>query len=271
VAETDLILVILILLMTGIVAGFFAGLLGVGGGFLMVPVQYLLLVQTGIDPTFAIRIAFGTSLAVVLPVSCAAAMAHQKRNAIDWHAAVPIGIAGLLGGFAGGTFASHLPVEILKPLFGVLIILSSIRMIIGTPACRVGKKKGVCACTLAGFIVGILSGLLGMGGGVILVPILLLLFNLPIHRAVGTSSACILFFSFGGIIAYIYHGFMIESLGAGFFGYIDILQWVILTGAMIPLSRFGVTTAHRLPAERLKQVFAALMIGIGFAMIAFLP
>ncbi|MDO8841304.1 sulfite exporter TauE/SafE family protein [Methanocalculus sp.] len=269
--ETDLLLLIGILLLTGIIAGYFAGLLGVGGGFLMVPVQYLLLVQTGIDPTFAIRIAFGTSLAVVFPVSCVAAMAHQKRNAIDWHAAIPIGLAGLAGGFAGGTFASHLPVDILKPLFGILIIISAIRMMSGTPECRGHGREGFCAWTLAGVIVGILSGLLGMGGGIILVPILLLLFNLPIHRAVGTSSACILFFSFGGISAYIYHGFMIESLGTGFFGYIDILQWVILTGAMIPFSRAGVATAHRLPADRLRQIFATIMIGVGVAMICILP
>ena len=267
----DLVLVILILIIIGIIAGFFAGLLGIGGGFLMVPVQYLLLVHTGIDPTFAIRIAFGTSLAVILPVSCAAAWAHQKRNAIDWNAAVPIGIAGAMGGFAGGTLASYLPVEILKFLFGVMVIIAAIRIVMGTPVCKSGSRGGLYAWTLAGIIVGILSGLLGMGGGVVLVPVLLLLFNFPIHRAVGTSSACILFFSSGGIIAYVYHGFMIESLGAGFFGYIDILQWIVLTGTMIPLSRLGVTVAHRLPAEKLRMIFAIMMMGIGVAMMTIIP
>lgn len=267
----DLIWIILILILTGIIAGFFAGLLGVGGGFLMVPVQYLLLIDGGIDPTYAIRIAFGTSLAVVFPVSCAAALAHEKRGAIEWNAALPIGIAGILGGFAGGTLASHLPVEILKSLFGVLVILAAIRIVWGTPASGGTTRSGFCVWGLTGIIAGLLSGLLGLGGGFILVPMLLLIFNLPIHRAVATSSACILFFSIGGITAYIFHGAMIEELGRGFLGYIDIFQWVILTGAMIPLSRVGVATAHRLPSEKLKMVFAIMMVGIGIGMIGIFP
>ncbi|HIJ06818.1 MAG: hypothetical protein XE11_0376 [Methanomicrobiales archaeon 53_19] len=267
----DLIPVILILIATGIIAGFFAGLLGVGGGFLMVPVQYLLLIDGGIDPTYAIRIAFGTSLAVVFPVSCAAAWAHEKRGAIDWNAAFPIGIAGILGGFAGGTLASHLPVDILKILFGVLVILAAIRMVRDTPASGGTTRSGLGVWTLTGIIAGLLSGLLGLGGGFILVPMLLLIFNLPIHRAVATSSASILFFSIGGIAAYMFHGAMIEELGKGFLGYIDIFQWMVLTGAMIPLSRVGVATAHRLPSERLKMIFAIMMVGIGIGMIGIFP
>lgn len=267
----DLIWVILILILTGIIAGFFAGLLGVGGGFLMVPVQYLLLIDGGIDPTYAIRIAFGTSLAVILPVSSAAAWSHQKRGAIKWNAALAIGFAGIIGGFAGGTLASNLPVEILKPLFGVLVIIAAIRMVQGSPASGGKSREGFYLWTLAGIITGLLSGLLGMGGGFILVPMLLLLFNMPIHRAVATSSACILFFSTGGIVAYIYHGTMIETLGTGFFGYIDILQWIVLTGAMIPLTRTGVAAAHQLPAERLKLIFAIVLILIGVGMIAIIP
>lgn len=267
----DLIWVIIILLATGVIAGFFSGLLGVGGGFFMVPVQYLLLLDAGIDPTYAIRIAFGTSLAVIFPVSCATAWAHQKRGAIDWKAALPIGIAGMAGGFAGGSCAAFLPVGILKPLFGLLITIVAIRLIWGSSKCGSRCREGICLCTLAGIVAGLLSGLLGMGGGFILVPMLLLLFNIPIHRAVATSSACILLFSTGGIVAYIYHGAMIESLGTGFIGYIDILQWVVLTGAMIPLTRVGVAAAHRLPAERLKQIFAIVLILIGVGMIAIFP
>jgi len=267
----DPILIICILLLTGIVAGFFAGLLGVGGGFLMVPVQYMILVSSGIDPTLAIRVAFGTSLAVVFPVSCAAAFAHHSRGAIDWNAALPIGMAGLIGGFAGGTLASHLPADILKPLFGLMIIIAAIRMVTGSPRCQGKDDSCLFSWTLAGTIIGILSGLLGMGGGILLVPILLLFFNLPIHRAVGTSSACILFFSIGGILAYIVHGLGIADLGSGYIGYIDLMHWILLTGAMIPLSRIGVATAHRLPAERLKRVFAIMMIIIGITMIGILP
>ncbi|MCP1662346.1 MULTISPECIES: sulfite exporter TauE/SafE family protein [Methanocalculus] len=267
----DLWLIILILIATGIIAGYCAGLLGIGGGFLMVPVQYLLLIHTGIDPTYAIRIAIGTSLAVVFLVSCTAAMAHHKRQAVDWQAAVPIGMAGLAGGFAGGTLASYLPVEILKPLFGIMVIVGAFRLLRGVPDPGGVTRTGHGAWTMAGLAIGILSGLVGLGGGVLLVPVLLLIFNLPIHRAIATSSACILFFSIGGILAYIYHGLMVEELTNGFLGYIDILQWVVLTATMVPFTRLGVATAHNLPANRLRIVFAGVMVLIGVAMIAILP
>ena len=97
------------LIITGVSSGTASGLFGVGGGFLMTPVQDRLYIQGGIDSTLATRLAFGTSLAVMIPTMISAAFAHHKHGAVNWQAAVPMGCAAVVGGLAGGTLASHLP------------------------------------------------------------------------------------------------------------------------------------------------------------------
>ena len=102
----DTILQSAILFLTGIVAGIESGAFGVGGGSLMTPVQFWLYTAGGIDSTLAIRIAFGTSLAVILPTMISGALAHHRHGAVEWHAALPMGVAAIFGGLAGGVAAS---------------------------------------------------------------------------------------------------------------------------------------------------------------------
>ena len=117
---------ILILIITGVGVGFATGLLGVGGGFILAPVQFLLLISLGIDPDTAIRIAFGTSLAVILPTALSGAYSHYCRKCVLIIPAVTMGIAGFLGGTVGGSIATHVPADILKIIFRLLLIVVSI-------------------------------------------------------------------------------------------------------------------------------------------------
>ena len=109
---------VIALLATGIGVGFASGLLGVGGCFIMVPVQFWALKSIGVDPTIAIRIAFGTNLLVVLPTAFSGAMTHHKKGAVLWNAGLTFGIAGALGAFGGAFIASHLPGRVLTMAFG---------------------------------------------------------------------------------------------------------------------------------------------------------
>ena len=119
----DTILHFIILIITGCTAGTASGLFGVGGGFLMTPVQYWLSVSGGMDSTLATRLAFGTSLAVMIPTMISGAFAHHRRRAVNWKAAVPMGCAAVFGGLAGGTLAAHLPGIVLRTFFAILIIV----------------------------------------------------------------------------------------------------------------------------------------------------
>jgi uncharacterized membrane protein YfcA len=107
---------------------------------------------------------------------------------------------------------------------------------------------------IGGLIVGLMSGLLGVGGGFIIVPFMIILMRYDIHKAIGTSTAVIIFTSIGGIISYIIAGWNIQGLPTYSIGYINILQWIVLAGLSIPMAQLGVKTAHKLPGHKLKYL-----------------
>jgi uncharacterized membrane protein YfcA len=258
-----------ILFLTGILSGTSSGLFGIGGGVLMTPVQFWLYTGGGIDSTLATRIAFGTSLAVMIPTMASGALAHHKHGAVNWGAAVQLGIAAVFGGMAGGTLAAHLPGLVLRAIFAVLIIVMAIRMfwhIHTCPVCEPGGSLGIYL--LIGFFIGVVSGLAGIGGGVLLVPVLVILLGYPMHTAVGTSSACLIFSSAGAVGAYIFHGLGVVGLPPYTIGYVDFLTFVILAVTTIPAARLGARIAHTYSGRTLQIIFAGAMVIIGILMLA---
>jgi len=259
---------IIALLITGVVVGFASGLLGVGGCFIMVPVQFWALTSIGVDPTIAIRIAFGTNLAVVFPTAISGAIGHSRKKAVLWKAGVVLGLAGLVAAFFGGYFAAHIPGNILKIGFGLAILASGIRMLTAKPP-KVEKESidNVFIYILWGFPLGIVSGIIGIGGGVLMVPVMVLAMRFKMHQAVGTSTALMIFTSIGGILSYTVNGLHVLGLPPYSVGYVNFLQWILLAGTSIPMAQVGVRVAHKLPAKQLKYVFIAVMIYMGLKMI----
>ncbi|PKG32174.1 sulfite exporter TauE/SafE family protein, partial [Methanoregula sp.] len=195
------------LAVTGIIAGTESGLFGVGGGSLMTPVQFWLYSAGGMDTTLATRIAFGTSLAVIIPTMISGALAHHKHGVVDWKAAVPMGCAAVFGGLFGGTLAAYLPGFVLRVFFAIFLLIMAVRMVWHIRNCTVCEPHGTTGqYLLIGFLIGVLSGLTGLGGGALLVPILVILLGYPIHRAGGTPSACRSFSCAGAMVAYIANG-----------------------------------------------------------------
>ena len=234
----------------------------------MVPVQYWLLTGSGLETTLAVRVAFGTGLAVTLPTVISSAVGHHRRGVVNWEAAIPMGIAAIFGALIGGTLASHLPGSILKTFFSVLVILMAIRMLWNIrecPACEIKGNKVIYGAL--GFSIGMISGLAGIGGGVILVPILILFLGYPIHTAVGTSSACLIFSSAGAVCAYAVNGLWVAGLPPYTVGYIDLVQWAVLAGTTIPLAQLGVRFAHQCTGYTLKLLLAALQVTVGILML----
>ncbi len=264
----DFLLYIVALLFTGALVGFTSGLLGVGGGFIMVPVQFFLLTSLGIDPTTAIRVAFGTSLAVILPTAISGTIGHKRRGAVLTEPTVFIGISGIIAAFIGGTLASNIPGEYLKIIFGVLVLVAATWMLVAKyPEHGSEPKKGILKYLIIGFIAGILSGLLGIGGGVVLVPILSILMGFSMHRAVGTSTAVLIFTSLGGIFAYTLNGLNISGLPPYSIGYVNLIQLITLSIITVPMAQLGVNASHKIPERELRYLYIAVMFFIGLKMI----
>lgn len=255
---------ILILLAAGAGTGFASGLLGIGGGAVMVPVSYWIILAMNISPDIAIRIAFGTSLLVILPTVISGSWRHNKKKAIRWKTALILGSCALVGGLAGASLAAHLPERILKVGFGGLILAVALWMGLGlVPKLKREAEEPrenfglVAAC---GFPIGMVSGLTGIGGGVLIVAVLVLALNFPMHIAIGTSVASIILASLGGIVGYIVNGLGVPGLPPYSLGYVNLPIWLCLAATSIPLAQFGARAAHALPAKPLTYIFIAFMV-----------
>ena len=258
---------IVALLITGIIVGFAGGLLGIGGCFIMIPVQYWVLTSMGIDPGTAILIAFGTNLAVVLPTAISGAYGHNKKGVVVWNAVISMGIAGFFGAILGGYIATLIPGTYLPMIFGLVILLSAIRMLTAKPPTE--EKKPVddlFTYLLWGIPIGILTGIIGIGGGVVLIPVMVLALHFKMHNAVGTSTGLMIFTALGGTIAYIINGWGVAGLPPYSLGYVNLLQWALLACTSIVMAQVGVRIAHKLPAKQLKLIFIIVMIYMGLKM-----
>ena len=259
---------IIALLITGIGVGFASGLLGVGGCFIMVPVQYWVLTATGIDPTIAIRVAFGTNLLVVLPTALSGAIGHTRKGAVLWRAGIVLGVTGAFSSLLGGYVAAHLPGRILTTIFGLAILAGAERMLTAKPP-KITEEptKNLFTYFLWGLPLGFACGLIGIGGGVLMVPVMVVILKFRMHQAVGTSTAMMIFTSIGGVTSYIIEGLGVSGLPEYSIGYVNLLQWILLAGTSVPMAQVGVRTAHRLPAKQLRYVFIAVMVYMGLKMI----
>ena len=261
---------ICILIVTGLLAGFMSGLLGVGGGFLYAPVMFFILRQSGVPNDIAILVAFGTSLAAAFPTVLTGAIGHTKKRNVVWRDAVIMGLCGMVTGFIGGTVATYLPVQILTILFSIMLIYGAVRLVTCLPS---GTGEGMAAPFAGGIggVAGFMSGLLGVGGGTVLVPLMVFLGKFTMKKAAATSSAAIVFITLGGILSYLVNGFSagadLSAYGFYLVGYIDIMMWVILVITAIPMVLLAVRISGRVPDVWLRRIFFILMLVIAFQML----
>ena len=259
---------IITLLVTGIVAGFAGGLLGVGGGFIMNPVQYMIFTSMGIPTDIAIKLAFGTNLLVVLPTAASGAWRHNKKGAVRWKTAIIMGSCGLVAAFGGATLATHLPGVALKTAFGAVILAGGIRMLTAKPA-KIEEEPRDNPWLWAAWAIpiGIITGIIGIGGGVVAVPVMVLALKFKMHNAVATSLAMMLFTSTGGVIGYIINGLGVPHLPAYSIGYVNLTSWFLLAVTSIGMTQVGAITTHKLPAKQLRYIFIAVMFYMGLKMV----
>ena len=259
---------IIILLATGIGVGFAGGLLGLGGAFIMTPVQYMVFTDMGLSADLAIKLAFGTNLLVILPTAASGAWRHHQKGLVRWRVAIIMGCCGLGFALGGATLAAHLPGAALKTVYGVLVLLSGVRMLTARlPKVEPEPVANPWLWFAWAIPVGLLAGVFGIGGAIVTIPVLVLALKFRMHDAVATSLAVMIFTSVGGIVGYIVNGIGVPGRPPYSVGYVNLPSWFILVVTSVAMAQVGAMTAHRLPARQLQYLFIAIMFYMGLKMI----
>ncbi len=260
------------LILIGICAGFASGLLGVGGGFLIVPLQYFLLKYIGVNPDLAMLISIGTSLAIIIPTALSGAYRHSREMDDIIKPGIRLGVFGIIGGAIGGFVASGLPSQILEIIFGCLLIFVTVKNIVDLNKEREEAKIpfNLITSAIIGLLVGFASGLLGIGGGVFLIVILTALLGFSLIEAIGTSSIFISLTAIGGFLSYVVSGWGVSTFPYSI-GYVSIINFLLIACFSVPMASLGAKYAHKVPQKKLKIIFSVLVLYIALKMLKILP
>ena len=250
--------IILIYLGVGAIAGVLAGLLGVGGGLVIVPMLVYCFTRQGLPGEHIMHIALGTSMASIIFTSISSFMAHHKRGAVNWMVVKRISAGILIGTFAGTWLASGLSTEFLKGFFVIFLYYVATQMVLGRqpPASR--DLPGSAGMFTAGGTIGVVSSLVGIGGGSLSVPFMIWC-NVPVHNAIGTSAAIGFPIAVAGCVGFFVNGFKAASLPPFSVGFIYLPALVGIVLASVVTAPLGVKLAHSLPVPRIKRIFALLL------------
>ncbi|MEW5838322.1 MAG: sulfite exporter TauE/SafE family protein [Pseudomonadota bacterium] len=253
----------------GIFAGLMAGMLGIGGGLIIVPILvWLFSIQGHVPADAMMQIAVGTSLATIILTSIGSIWSHHQKGAVDWLIVRKILLGLLIGSVAGSVIAHFMPSEILKKVFGILQIIIALQMALGRPPEAKRQLPGAVGMTAAGSVVGSISSLMGMGGGAVSTPYFVWC-NVPMRRAIATSAAIGLPAALAGTAAYIFTGWSVPDLPAMSLGYVYLPAWISIGVMSIFFAIIGAKLTHVLPIAILKRVFAVLLLVLGIKMLFF--
>ncbi|HVL77432.1 MAG TPA: sulfite exporter TauE/SafE family protein [Noviherbaspirillum sp.] len=261
----DLYLVAMLLAL-GAAVGFAAGLLGIGGGMLLVPFMTMLLTARGFASEHIVHMAIATSLATIMFTSLSSVRAHHKRGAVLWPVAKLLAPGILIGAWIGPWLAAQMNASMLALFFALFVAFSGTQMLLDrkpAPTRELPKAPGMFA---AGGVIGVLSGIVGAGGGFVSVPFMTWC-NVKIHNAVATSAALGFPIALAGTLSYIYNGWSVPDLPAGALGFIYLPALVVIALASVATAPLGAKTAHALPVKTLKKVFAVLLYALAAYML----
>lgn len=249
---------ILELLVIGLCTGFLAGLLGIGGGMLMVPFLTFILTTKGFPAEYTVKMAVATSLATICLTSLSSVRAHHQRGAVLWPIVRVLAPGIVLGSIVGAQFAAALPGKLLGILFAIFVAFSATQMFIDRKPKPSRTLPGRVGTFSMGWVIGMLSALVGAGGAFVSVPFMTWC-NVKIHDAVGTSSALGFPIALAGTLGYIWAGQNLPSMPPGSIGFLYLPGLVIISLASVCTAPLGARTAHRMDIRPLKKVFASIL------------
>ncbi len=249
------------LLALGSMTGFAAGLLGIGGGMLLVPFITLLLTLFHFPPHLVVHMAIATSLATILFTSLSSVRAHHRHGAVQWRIVALLAPGILLGSWVGPWIGKQMNSSMLAAFFGVFVLLSATQMLLNKKPSATRDLPPPPGMFAAGGAIGVLSGLVGAGGGFISVPFMTWC-NVKIHQAVATSAALGFPIALAGTLSNIYFGMGVDELPSGSLGFIYLPALLVISLASVFTAPLGARTAHKLPVKSLRKIFALMLYAL---------
>jgi uncharacterized membrane protein YfcA len=246
-------------LVLGAVAGFFAGLLGVGGGAIMVPVLTLMFSAQGFPEQHLMHLALGTSMATIVFTSMSSLRAHHQHGAVIWPIVRGIAPGIVVGTLLGAQVAGRIPTRPLAILFAIFIAYVAVQMILNVKPKPSRQLPGRAGMFGVGAFIGGISALVAIGGGSLSVPFMTWC-NVKVHNAIGTSAAIGFPIALAGTIGYMISGYGATALPEGAFGFIYLPALAATVVVSMLVAPFGAKVAHSLPVATVKKIFAGLLI-----------
>jgi|TARA_R110002096_G_scaffold246654_3_gene438888 uncharacterized protein len=250
----------------GVISGAISGLLGIGGGIVIVPFIAWLLNQHSMPADTIMQTAIATSLATIVVTSISSILAQHRRGAIQWSIVKTLTPGIAIGAWFGADLAHFLSSELLAGIFGCFLLLNGIRMILNLKTKPHRQLPSTVPLAIAGSVLGLLSTLVGIGGGTLTVPYMSW-HNVPIKKAIALGSACGLPIAVFGALSFIVIGLHATTLPAGNIGYINIPVFLGISSTSLFSATLGVHLAHSLPTATLKKVFSLILIFVGLKML----
>lgn len=251
--------ILLFYLAIGCLAGVLSGLFGVGGGIVIVPLLAMAFPSQGIADGLVMVMAVATSLATIVATSISAVAAHHRRGAVQWPWVLRLAPGILLGAAAGAVVAEGLPARTLKLAFALFLLFVAARLVFAPSRSGGAARISVWINGAAGLGIGLLSAIIGIGGGTLTVPYLAKR-GVAMAQAVATSSACGLPIAVAGAAMYLYLGWQRPDLPPLSYGYIYLPAFAGIALCSALFAPLGAKLAHRLPATGLKRLFALLLL-----------
>ena len=261
-----MLLSILVYCVLGAVAGVLAGLLGVGGGIVIVPMLVFAFKWQGVPQDLIMLMALGTSMGSIVFTSISSSLAHSRNKNVNWGVVRSIAPGIVAGTFCGSFVASHLPTRFLQLFFVAFLAFMVTQMISGRKPKPSRHLPGTAGMSAAGGVIGVVSSLVGIGGGTLSVPFLLWN-NVDMRKAIGTSAAIGFPIAAAGCLGYLINGWSDPRLLPYSLGYLYLPALLGIVAVSMFTAPLGARLAQTLPVPKLKKCFAVLLIVVGVRML----
>lgn len=259
-ALDELLVLAAALLVTGVIGGLIAGLLGVGGGIVIVPVLFHVFTLIGIDESVRMHLAVGTSLGTIIPTSIRSVRAHQKKGAVDFALLKRWALPMLIGVGVGTALAAYANGAVLTAVFATVALLVAFNMAFGREEWRLGNDlPGPVAQGSIASVIGGVSAMMGIGGGTFGVTVMTL-FGRPIHQAVATSAGLGLIISIPGALGFMLSGLGVDARPPFSIGYVNLIGLALIVPATVLAAPWGAELAHAISRKTLARAFAFFLL-----------